>query len=206
MDKKKKIIIIAAAVAAVAAIAVAATQMGDKKLKKADETQNTQALDSAQNDNTEQDASQTADNNSANGEQKSAGDSSSKTENSKNENKNADGKKSEEKASDNMTKGEKEELAGYTKNLPTFMYFISSKDAGYADEKATVEKLKGEYDGRVTFMVKEVDDSEDTYKELLGAMETPALVMLDKDGNSTAILPGASDYNALKSEIEKTLK
>ena len=67
------------------------------------------------------------------------------------------------------------------------------------------EKLKGEYAGRVTFMVKEVDGSEDTYKDLLGALETPALVMLDKDGNSTAILPSATDYNTLKAEIEKTL-
>ncbi len=203
MDKKKKIIIIAAAIIVVAAIAVIAAVSGGKKGVKPDETQQTQTVDEAGKTADESKNEQAGEAPAANGTQKA---DEQKSDTSKSDTKKADEKKSEEKTSDNtMTKEEKEELASYTKNLPTFMYFMSSKDKGYADEKATVEKLKGEYAGRVTFMVKEVDGSEDTYKDLLGALETPALVMLDKDGNSTAILPSATDYNTLKAEIEKTL-
>lgn len=203
MDKKKKIIIIAAAIIVVAAIAVIAAVSGGKKGVKPDETQQTQTVDEAGKTADESKNEQAGETPAAGGTQKA---DEQKSDTSKSDTKKADEKKSEEKTSDNtMTKEEKEELASYTKNLPTFMYFMSSKDKGYADEKATVEKLKGEYAGRVTFMVKEVDGSEDTYKDLLGALETPALVMLDKDGNSTAILPSATDYNTLKAEIEKTL-
>ena len=203
MDKKKKIIIIAAAIIVVAAIAVIAAVSGGKKGVKPDETQQTQTVDEAGKTADESKNEQAGETPAADGIQKA---DEQKSDTSKSDTKKADEKKSEEKTSDNtMTKEEKEELASYTKNLPTFMYFMSSKDKGYADEKATVEKLKGEYAGRVTFMVKEVDGSEDTYKDLLGALETPALVMLDKDGNSTAILPSATDYNTLKAEIEKTL-
>lgn len=204
MDKKKKIIIIAAAIIVVAAIAVIAAVSGGKKGVKPDETQQTQTVDEAGKTADESKNDQAGETPAADGTQKA---DEQKYDTNKSDTQKADEKKSEEKTSDNtMTKEEKEELASYTKNLPTFMYFMSSKDKGYADEKATVEKLKGEYAGRVTFMVKEVDGSEDTYKDLLGALETPALVMLDKDGNSTAILPSATDYNALKAEIEKTLK
>ncbi len=204
MDKKKKIIIIAAAIIVVAAIAVIAAVSGGKKGVKPDETQQTQTVDEAGKTADESKNEQAGETPAADGTQKA---DEQKSDTSKSDTKKADEKKSEEKTSDNtMTKEEKEELASYTKNLPTFMYFMSSKDKGYADEKATVEKLKGEYAGRVTFMVKEVDGSEDTYKDLLGALETPALVMLDKDGNSTTILPSATDYNTLKAEIEKTLK
>ncbi len=204
MDKKKKIIIIAAAIIVVAAIAVIAAVSGGKKGVKPDETQQTQTIDEAGKTADESKNDQAGETPAADGTQKA---DEQKSDTNKPDTQKADEKKSEEKTSDNtMTKEEKEELASYTKNLPTFMYFMSSKDKGYADEKATVEKLKGEYAGRVTFMVKEVDGSEDTYKDLLGALETPALVMLDKDGNSTAILPSATDYNALKAEIEKTLK
>lgn len=204
MDKKKKIIIIAAAIIVVAAIAVIAAVSGGKKGVKPDETQQTQTVDEAGKTADESKNDQADETPAADGTQKA---DEQKSDTNKPDTQKADEKKSEEKTSDNtMTKEEKEELASYTKNLPTFMYFMSSKDKGYADEKATVEKLKGEYAGRVTFMVKEVDGSEDTYKDLLGALETPALVMLDKDGNSTAILPSATDYNALKAEIEKTLK
>lgn len=203
MDKKKKIIIIAAAIIVVAAIAVIAAVSGGKKGVKPDETQQTQTVDEAGKTADESKNEQAGETPAADGTQKA---DEQKSDTSKSDTKKADEKKSEEKTSDNtMTKEEKEELASYTKNLPTFMYFMSSKDKGYADEKATVEKLKGEYAGHVTFMVKEVDGSEDTYKDLLGALETPALVMLDKDGNSTAILPSATDYNTLKAEIEKTL-
>ena len=203
MDKKKKIIIIAAAIIVVAAIAVIAAVSGGKKGVKPDETQQTQTIDEAGKTADESKNDQAGETPAADGTQKA---DEQKSDTNKPDTQKADEKKSEEKTSDNtMTKEEKEELASYTKNLPTFMYFMSSKDKGYADEKATVEKLKGEYAGRVTFMVKEVDGSEDTYKDLLGALETPALVMLDKDGNSTAILPSATDYNALKAEIEKTL-
>ena len=204
MDKKKKIIIIAAAIIVVAAIAVIAAVSGGKKGVKPDETQQTQTVDEAGKTADESKNDQAGETPAADGTQKA---DEQKSDTNKPDTQKADDKKSEEKTSDNtMTNEEKEELASYTKNLPTFMYFMSSKDKGYADEKATVEKLKGEYAGRVTFMVKEVDGSEDTYKDLLGALETPALVMLDKDGNSTAILPSATDYNALKAEIEKTLK
>ena len=204
MDKKKKIIIIAAAIIVVAAIAVIAAVSGGKKGVKPDETQQTQTVAEAGKTADESKNDQAGETPAADGTQKA---DEQKSDTNKPDTQKADEKKSEEKTSDNtMTKEEKEELASYTKNLPTFMYFMSSKDKGYADEKATVEKLKGEYAGRVTFMVKEVDGSEDTYKDLLGALETPALVMLDKDGNSTAILPSATDYNALKAEIEKTLK
>ena len=204
MDKKKKIIIIAAAIIVVAAIAVIAAVSGGKKGVKPDETQQTQTVDEAGKTADESKNEQAGETPAADGTQKA---DEQKSDTNKPDTQKADEKKSEEKTSDNtMTKEEKEELASYTKNLPTFMYFMSSKDKGYADEKATVEKLKGEYAGRVTFMVKEVDGSEDTYKDLLGALETPALVMLDKDGNSTAILPSATDYNTLKAEIEKTLK
>ena len=204
MDKKKKIIIIAAAIIVVAAIAVIAAVSGGKKGVKPDETQQTQTVDEAGKTADESKNEQAGETPAADGTQKA---DEQKSDTNKPDTQKADEKKSEEKTSDNtMTKEEKEELASYTKNLPTFMYFMSSKDKGYADEKATVEKLKGEYAGRVTFMVKEVDGSEDTYKDLLGALETPALVMLDKDGNSTTILPSATDYNTLKAEIEKTLK
>ena len=208
MDKKKKIIIIAAAIIVVAAIAVIAAVSGGKKGVKPEETQQTQTVDETGKTADESKNEQAGETPAAYGTQKADEQKADeqKSDTSKSDTKKADEKKSEEKTSDNtMTKEEKEELASYTNNLPTFMYFMSSKDTGYADEKATVEKLQGEYDGRVTFMVKEVDGSEDTYKDLLGALETPALVMLDKDGNSTAILPSATDYNTLKAEIEKTL-
>lgn len=202
MEKKKKIIIVAAVIV-VAAIIVLAAVKGGKKAVKPDETQQTQSVDetgkTADESKNEQQNAQTP---------SDSGKTDTKTENTqKSDTKKADKKKSEEKTSDNTTtKGEKDELANYTKNLPTFIYFMSSNDKSYAEEKAAVEKLKGEYAERVTFMIKDVDGSEDTYKDLLGALETPALIMLDKDGNSTAIMPNATDYNALKAEIEKTLK
>lgn len=89
---------------------------------------------------------------------------------------------------------------------PTFVYFVSQKDANYADAMAVVEKLKTEYDGKVNFDIRDYDADPsiaENFAMVVG--NTPALIMLDTHNAPCDFLFKTADEAALKASIAKAL-
>lgn len=111
------------------------------------------------------------------------------------ENKNQEDVKSEMK--------ETEEEKVYT---PTFMYFVSNNDADFAKTNETIEKLKGEYNGKVNFDVRNVTEDPSQLENFPVEGQTPALIMLDTSNNISNFLFMNGNYDDLKAAIEAALK
>ncbi len=104
--------------------------------------------------------------------------------------------KSEEKPAD--TKTEKAD-AEFT---PTFMYFVTTADEERTKE--TIDKLKKEYEGKVTFDIRNVDKNpEDLENFSVVDGRMPALIMLNTENAISDILSKCEDYDKLKASIEK---
>lgn len=89
---------------------------------------------------------------------------------------------------------------------PTFVYFVSQNDEGYADTMAVVEKLQAEYDGMINFDIRDYDadpSNAENFEIVVG--NTPALIMHDKHNNICAFLFKNADEEALRAEIVKAL-
>ena len=98
---------------------------------------------------------------------------------------------------------ETEEEKVYT---PTFMYFVSNNDADFAKTNETIEKLKGEYNGKVNFDVRNVTEDPSQLENFPVEGQTPALIMLDTSNNISNFLFMNGNYDDLKAAIEAALK
>ncbi|MBQ7793376.1 MAG: hypothetical protein IJ366_02540 [Clostridia bacterium] len=90
---------------------------------------------------------------------------------------------------------------------PTFMYFVSTADASYEAATKVVDELKKEYDGKVTFDIKDVDKDPKLLENFaLVNGNIPTLIMLNTKNEISNILLKNSDKEQLSSAIEQALK
>ncbi len=90
---------------------------------------------------------------------------------------------------------------------PTFMYFISSKDAGFDATNAIIEDLKKEYKGKINFDIKNIDENPELVDNFpVGDGNTPTLIMLNTKNEISNILFKTSDKEKLKQAIEAAMK
>lgn len=92
------------------------------------------------------------------------------------------------------------------KVTPTFVYFVSQKDAAYASFMATVDTLKAEYEGKVNFDLRDVDADPTTAENFAFVVgNTPALIMLNTSNDISAIELANPDEAKLRAAIEAAL-
>ena len=85
---------------------------------------------------------------------------------------------------------------------PTFMYFVSEKNAGYKEGMAAVEKLKKEYEGKVNFDIRDVDKNPENLENFPVADMIPALIMLNTNNDICAFSPMVIKYEDMKTAID----
>lgn len=84
---------------------------------------------------------------------------------------------------------------------PTFVYFINSEQE--AETKDTLDKLKKEYEGRVNFDIRNIDETGEDLEDSIGNDNMPALFMHNSNNDICALLIKTYDYGSLKAAIEK---
>ncbi len=89
---------------------------------------------------------------------------------------------------------------------PTFMYFISSKDADFDKTNEVIERLKKEYGNKVTFDIRNVDDDPKQLENFPVENQTPALIMLNTKNDISNFLFQNGKYEDLKAAIDAALK
>lgn len=92
---------------------------------------------------------------------------------------------------------------GVEVNKPTFMYFVTNKE-----EKETAEvikKLEDEFGSRVIFQIKNISKDKKLVDSFPVKDNTPALIMMDSNGDIAGILFKTAEYEKLKAAIESTL-
>ena len=89
---------------------------------------------------------------------------------------------------------------------PTFMYFVAETDANFAQTNETIEKLKKEYEGRVTFDIRNVTQDPSQLENFPVAGQTPALIMLNTSNDISNFLFMNGNYDDLKAAIEAALQ
>ena len=98
---------------------------------------------------------------------------------------------------------EKKEEKVYT---PTFMYFVSNADEGFDATMVMIEELKKEYKDRVTFDVRNIDETPEDAEHFPVKDNTPALIMLNTKNDISNILFKVKDKDQLKQAIEAALQ
>ena len=92
------------------------------------------------------------------------------------------------------------------KVTPTFVYFITKEDAETDAFLATVEKLKGEFEGKINFDLRDLDaNPEEKENFALVVGNTPAVIMLDIYNNPCAFDLSNPSEDALRATIAKAL-
>lgn len=88
---------------------------------------------------------------------------------------------------------------------PTFVYVVSKTHENYDEYMKIVEELKSEYEGRVKFDLRDMDENPEE-KENFPVMDgVPMLIMLDTKNNPITI-DYTTDKSKLKDDIESALK
>ena len=92
------------------------------------------------------------------------------------------------------------------KVTPTFVYFVTKEDATTDAFLATVEKLKGEFEGKINFDLRDLDaNPEEKENFALVVGNTPAVIMLDIYNNPCAFELANPSEDALRATIQKAL-
>ncbi len=114
--------------------------------------------------------------------------------------------KTEEK-SDAQKTGDKQTAKSEPEKVytPTFMYFVSGSDEGFENTNKVIEELKKEYDGKVTFDVRNIDEDKEAAENFPVEGNTPLLIMLNTKNDMSAFNPKCSDKDMLKQAIEIAL-
>ncbi len=86
---------------------------------------------------------------------------------------------------------------------PTFVYFISNEHIEATQE--VLDKLKNEYDGKIIFDIRNIDETGEDLSQSFGNESMPLLLMHDKKGDMCSILMQNSDYEDLKGAIEAAI-
>ena len=177
MDKKKIVIITAAAIAviAVAAAAIVSTRGTDRKNRLVDGNVQTEEK---VNDKEEKQNTETA--------------SEAKSETSE---------KTEQKA----VSGDKN-TAEAEKVTPTFMYFVSKSDAEHDKTNAMIEELKKEYGDKVRFDIVDIDENPDAKNNFPVDGQTPVLIMLNTSNDISALEFKCNDKSTLENDIKKAME
>lgn len=182
MDKQQKIIAVtAAAVAAVIAVAVIVTA-----LKNTSKTDNTAVTTNAPVET-------------------SAEKSEQKTS-AKEENSSAKTGKEDKQESAAAGSAVSSETAPEKKVTPTFMYFISASDAEYEKTNAMLDELQKEYEGRINFDIRNIDENPEDKKNFPVDGQTPALIMLNTSNDISGLEFKCNDKETLVKDIENALK
>ena len=185
MNNKKKIIIISC-IAAVIIIAACVWGITGRNSENAETEQNTGTVQQTENIKSEKTAIK---------EEK--GDDKAESEKKKTQETDEKSGKEEEKQD---VKKEPEKV--YT---PTFMYFVSANDEGYDNTNKVIEELKKEYEGKINFDVRNIDEDKEAAENFSAAGNTPLLIMLNTKNDISAFNPKCSDKDMLKQAIEAAL-
>ncbi len=89
--------------------------------------------------------------------------------------------------------------------MPVFMYFVTDNDETDKTTSQTLECLEKEYIGKVEFEVRNVDKDEKLLSDFPVKDNTPALIMLDENGDIDSFMFKTNDYDKLKSAIDNVL-
>lgn len=95
-----------------------------------------------------------------------------------------------------------EEQKVYT---PTFMYFVSDSDEGYDATMVMLDELKKEYDGRVKFDIRNIDENPELVDSFPVKDNTPTLIMLNTKNDISNILFKTKDKEKLTEAIKAAL-
>lgn len=107
---------------------------------------------------------------------------------------------------DEQTPSKKDEAASEEEQVtPTFMYFVSAKDADYDAEMKVVQELRDAYEGKVNFQITNIDENPEAAENFPVAGQTPALIMLDTSNNISALEFTMSDKATLENDIKAAL-
>lgn len=90
-------------------------------------------------------------------------------------------------------------------SMPVFMYFVTNADLSDKSVSDTIPRLEKEYIGKVEFDVRNVDENTKLLSDFPVKDNTPALIMLDENGDIDSFLYKTSDHDKLRSAIEGTL-
>ncbi len=106
----------------------------------------------------------------------------------------------------NSAKVNETETQNEEKALPVFTYFVTDADLADAKTNESIEALKKEYNGNVSFKICNIDEDATLLENFpIVKDNTPALIMLDANADITGILFKTNEYEKLKEEIEKVL-
>lgn len=89
---------------------------------------------------------------------------------------------------------------------PTFMYFVSNDDADFDKTNEVISRLKNEYDGMVTFDIRNVTDDPSQLESFPVEGQTPALIMLNTKNDISNFLFQNGNYDDLKAAIDSALQ
>lgn len=89
---------------------------------------------------------------------------------------------------------------------PTFMYFVSNSDEGYDATMVMIEELKKEFDGRINFDIRNIDEDPELVERFPVKDNTPTLIMLNTKNDISNILFKTKDKDKLKEAINAALE
>lgn len=98
------------------------------------------------------------------------------------------------------------ENAGEKVYTPTFMYFVSKSDEGYDATMVMLEELKKEFDGKVKFDIRNIDDDPEAVKNFPVENNTPTLIMLNTKNDISNILFKTKDKDKLTAAITAAMQ
>lgn len=119
----------------------------------------------------------------------------------------------EEKAeAESVTSAETQEQNGVSASqeekvyTPTFMYFVSDSDEKFSETNEVIERLKNEYNGKVNFDIRNVDQDPAQLDNFPVGGQTPVLIMLNTSNDISDFLFQNGNYDDLKAAIEAAFK
>ena len=89
---------------------------------------------------------------------------------------------------------------------PTFMYFVSNSDEGYDATMVMLEELKKEFDGKVNFDIRNIDEEPELVDRFPVKDQTPTLIMLNTKNDISNILFKTKDKEKLTAAITSALE
>ena len=93
------------------------------------------------------------------------------------------------------------------KVTPTFMYFISEKDADFEKTNEMLEELQNQYSDDIKFDIVNVDANAEALQNFpLVDGNTPALIMLNTSNDISAMEFKCSDKDKLENDIKAALE
>ena len=93
------------------------------------------------------------------------------------------------------------------KVTPTFMYFVSSKDADYEKTNEMLTELQEKYSDDIKFNIIDIDTDSEALKNFpLVDGNTPTLIMLNTSNDISAMEFKCSDKAKLEEDIKAALK